>query len=131
MGPENLRDTADIGGDHRDSGSARLDHDVGHGIAAGGNDQEPALGEAVARLDKERIRRIVGHAVRQPRRRRRDPTFLEQEVCQVLIAETLDDLRFGKQHHRPELGARTRKRDLVEIGERHDQAYVVVFDESA
>ena len=51
VGIENLRDAADIGGDHRNSGGGRLDHDIGHGIAARGNDQQAALGEAVARLD--------------------------------------------------------------------------------
>ena len=52
-------------------------------------------------------------------------------MCQVLVLETLDDLRVGEQHHCSELLARACQRDLVEIGQRHDQADVVLLDERA
>ena len=57
--------------------------------------------------------------------------LLEEEMGKVLVAESLDDLRIRQQHDRTELVARTREDDLVEIGQRHDQAYVVLLDERA
>src|SRR6267154_1467945 len=51
MGSENLRNAADIRGDHRNSRRGRLDYNIGHRIPARWNDQQPALGEAVPRLD--------------------------------------------------------------------------------
>ena len=51
MGAENFRNSADIGGDHRNAGGRGLDHHVGHGVAAGGNNQQPALREAMPGLD--------------------------------------------------------------------------------
>jgi hypothetical protein len=83
----------------------------------------------VTSLHEQRERRVVGHAVRQPRRRRVDPALLKEQVRQVLVAEAFDDLRVGQEDERAELVARLRERYLVEIGQRDDDADAVLLDE--
>ena len=55
---------------------------------------------------------------------------LEEEVRLVLVAHRPADLRLGDEHERRrERVARLREQHLVEVGERDDQANVVLRDE--
>ena len=90
-----------------------------------------ARAEAAARLDEQRERRIVGDVLGKPRGRRGDAAFLEQQMRLVLVGEPLDDVRLRQEDECAELVARAGERRLVEVGERRDQAHVVLVDERA
>ena len=81
------------------------------------------------RLDEQRERCVVGDAVRQPGRRRRDASFLEQDVREVLVLQPFDRLGIRQEQQCAELVPRAGEHDLVEIRERDDEADVLLLDE--
>ena len=83
------------------------------------------------RFHEQRELGIIGHAVREPRRGRRDPALLEQHVREVLVLEALDDFRGRQKNECAHLVAGTRQRDLIEICERNDQVDALLLDELA
>ena len=120
IGAENLGDAADIGGDHRNAGRRRLDHDIGHGIAARGDDQHGTLGKAVARLDVAE----EAHGLAEP-----EAGDLGLEVCHFLAVAA------KRQRHRLAVGAQPRHRvdqevralDVAELADIGDVGGVVGF----
>ena len=87
--------------------------------------------EALPGLHEQRKRRVVGNGVRKPGRRRVDAAFLEKNVRQVLVPEPRDDLRVGQQEERAELVPRLGEHHVVEVGQRDDDADVVLLHEPA
>src|SRR5205085_12625088 len=87
--------------------------------------------ETHPRLHEQRKRRVVRQCILQPRRRRRNPTFLEQDVREVLVREPLDDVRIGEQDQGVELVAGTCEDELVEICQRYDELHVVLAHDVA
>ena len=70
------------------------------------------------------------HVRREPAARARDAAPLEEEVRVVLVADRPADLRLGHEHERGrERVALRGEQDLVEVGQRHDQAHVVLGDQ--
>ena len=86
--------------------------------------------EALAHLDEERVARVVGDVGGEPRARARDPVRLEERVRQVLVAHRPAHLGCRGEHERGrQLLPGGRDDLLVEVGQRHDEPYVVIGDE--
>ncbi len=86
--------------------------------------------EALAHLDEERVARVAGDLVGEPRARARDPVRLEEGVRQVLVAHRPAHLGCRGEDERGRQLLPARRDDLlVEVGERHDEPHVVLGDE--
>jgi hypothetical protein len=89
-----------------------------------------ARAEAFAGLDDERELDVLGEALRQPARRRRDAEPLERLMREVLVAHLGDDLRGRQEDGGTELVAGAGEGELIEVGQRDDEIDTVLLDEA-
>ena len=100
-------------------------------LAAVGGAVDVPRPEAATRLHQHREAEVVGEPVGQPRPRCRDAALVEEAVRAVLVLAEADRVGSGQEHERVELVATLGEEQVVEVGERHDQAHVVLLDERA